>query len=729
MAERRIDILISSKSNNAGIKDAEAGLKGLDQTASKLSGGLGGLADIAGVAGFLGLATGIAGVTVELSKAAAESERTRSSFDLLASQAGESGDQMLAALRSASGGMVSNADLVLSANRAMLLGVADSSDQMAQLLQVATARGRAMGLSTQQAFSDLVTGIGRMSPLILDNLGIVTGGAKVFDSYAASIGTTADKLSDAERKQALFSAVVSSSAGIVAGASATANDTAGSYERLAAAWDNLKNSAGEAVNSSGLLAGSINATATALDNVAQHGPAGIFEEWAKAIDMIGAKVGVATNLSAGFVAAENASAGAADSAAAAAHQAAQAAQEKANADARAKAETDQFNASLAAAPAVFQHWAASARAAGESVDELRRVMSSAKAEFGQLQSARDATVSGLAQAAARNNQFIGPDQSYKLYLDGVKQVDRQVEVLTNRLANGTITSEEFAYQLAFVGQNATGAFDQLEADRRVTEKWATSAGTDLNQAFDDLKGKVSSVLGEALNVDVGFNPDDILPREDAINEPARRLADIAVNGYKSPWVEYFKSEFPGLFQQFFAGAAGDDGIKQNAAQLMRNFQDGLVPELLDKDKAKERVRKMLLGEQNMAALAQEIATELSGEFGNVAPADIQAIASQALGGRSTDTKATNAALGAGLVEGVSGAGNQAIQAVAAELKSENNLKLIGDAGRSGGSMWGKGFLETVGSSVPQQLIEILATLVTPLVQGNLSQQASLQGAN
>ena len=33
-------------------------------------------------------------------------------------------------------------------------------------------RGRAMGLSTTQAFGDIVTGIGRMSPLILDNLGI-----------------------------------------------------------------------------------------------------------------------------------------------------------------------------------------------------------------------------------------------------------------------------------------------------------------------------------------------------------------------------------------------------------------------------------------------------------------------------------------------------------------------------------------------------------------------------
>ena len=43
-------------------------------------------------------------------------------------------------------------------------------------MEVAAVRARAMGLTTTQAFNDMATGIGRMSPMILDNLGIITKG-------------------------------------------------------------------------------------------------------------------------------------------------------------------------------------------------------------------------------------------------------------------------------------------------------------------------------------------------------------------------------------------------------------------------------------------------------------------------------------------------------------------------------------------------------------------------
>lgn len=730
MAERRIDILINTKNNNAGIKSAENDLKSLASAAGQLSGGLSGLAGLVGVAGIVGLGVAAGGAAVELARSSAEAARTRTAFDNLAANAGESGNQMLEAMQRASHGMVSNADLVASANRAMLLGVASSGEQLGQLLEVASARGKAMGLSTQQAFGDLVTGIGRMSPMILDNLGIVTGGEKVFQNYAQSIGTTADKLTDAEKKQALFNAVMQSSQGLIDANSSSGEDLASKFERMDASIANAKQALGE------LFAPAVAAIAQSLADSVDI----LIEKLKEMPKQAPLPIAVAAEP---YIKAAQAAEQAASAYAATndhleenrAHygSAAEKAKEFAEAQARARQEAESFKASLANSPAVFQAMANAALAAGVSIDELKRTMSEAKKEFGQLQSARDSAVSALASAAARNNQFVGPDQSRKLYQDGIKQVDRQVEVLSQRLADGTLTSEDFAYQLAFVGQNATSAFDKLEEDRRATEKWAESAGKDLNQAFEDLKGKVSGVLGEALSADVGVNPDDILPRTDAINENARRLADIAVNGYKSPWLAYFQQEFPDLFQQFFAGAAGDEGLKQQAAQLIKNFQDGLEPELLDKEAAKDKVRRMLVGEQNMNALAQEIAQELSGEFGNVAPTDIAALAQDALGGGKLG-KSDNAgggagsALAAGLQEGLAGAGNTAMANLAAELKNENNLKLMIDAGKSGGVSWGQGFMQTVGANIPQQLLDLLATLVTPMVQGNLSQQAALQGA-
>jgi len=91
-------------------------------------------------------------------------------------QFGVSSKKILKSLGEVSKGTISNADLISSANRAMALNVTQDVDQMAQLLEVARVRGQAMGVDTTQAFNDIVTGIGRASPLILDNLGIITKG-------------------------------------------------------------------------------------------------------------------------------------------------------------------------------------------------------------------------------------------------------------------------------------------------------------------------------------------------------------------------------------------------------------------------------------------------------------------------------------------------------------------------------------------------------------------------
>jgi len=41
----------------------------------------------------------------------------------------------------------------------MMLGLGADAEQMGKLMEVARFRGRAMGLTTAQAFSDIVTGV------------------------------------------------------------------------------------------------------------------------------------------------------------------------------------------------------------------------------------------------------------------------------------------------------------------------------------------------------------------------------------------------------------------------------------------------------------------------------------------------------------------------------------------------------------------------------------------
>jgi len=122
---------------------------------------------------------GVAGSVVAIKKAfdfSKEFAAFEQSTTAMSKQFGKNADEVIKSLKKVSDGTISNAKLVEGANRAMALNVTKDIGQMSELLEVARFRAQAMGISTTQAFDDIVTGIGRQSPLILDNLGIITKG-------------------------------------------------------------------------------------------------------------------------------------------------------------------------------------------------------------------------------------------------------------------------------------------------------------------------------------------------------------------------------------------------------------------------------------------------------------------------------------------------------------------------------------------------------------------------
>lgn len=245
MASETLDIIIKARNDAA---------KALDST----YGALDDLREVAAdVATGLGIALGARGVW-QLGHIDAAARRLETSFRNLA---GSGADKMLERLRAASRGTISDTELILSANRAMMLGVTNNAEEMARLLEVAAIRGQAMGLSTQQAFSDLMTGIGRASPLILDNLGIVTGGQAVYDNYARSIGKATSALTDYDKKRALVEMVLEQSKG-----KQFVPDDAASWERMNVALENLRPVLGALVNETLRLPDAINGLAQAVDN-------------------------------------------------------------------------------------------------------------------------------------------------------------------------------------------------------------------------------------------------------------------------------------------------------------------------------------------------------------------------------------------------------------------------------------------------------------------------------
>lgn len=898
----KVSILLEARDINASSTLAKVN-GALGSMEKSLKGGVRGvLDDIAGAApglGALGVAATGVGVAVaawklgsgavELAKLGAESQRTETAFRSLAAQSGESANAMLSSMQQASRGAISNSALMLSANRAMVLGVADNADEMSQLIGVAIAKGQQLGVGAEQAFGDLVAGIGRMSPLILDNLGIVTGGEKTFNDYAASIGKTAAQLSDAERKQALLNKVLADmpSGGVV-------DDATSAFGRMDASITNAKEALGRlfapaVAAGANALASGINAVADGIDRLNQpppHNPAGDPElvnsmqeqkqllqemiqlrdrfDWSqpamlapKFQDMgiatqddvlvhiaeISKEIASAQDQLAGIIMNRTSPAmktlgmdvqGAAEAQRVSIQQATNAILQQAQAIESAKAAASQNSPtgmidpsfvtnltalgdalragivdgatytqtvgtlagalgqnnaqSILAAQAiaeltrhyndgkitleVYQNaveasirsigeltdakaglrvaldltggrlraivadFAAANQAAAATTETVRhsiaalgalsnmqsRMMKEARtglalapqhdfgksfdaigplSDVGKLQSAIDGLKGSVASTASQIVGTKGADAALAYYNQQVAAIEKQgkawldtnqdIDAITNILLPGfnqqlsagakemyglgkrtagvrggvnDITSALNSMAQAQVPTlGATGALNWLNqattevnaqvaawkqagySQKQITDVLLPSYLSQLRKANGELgnmdermksiKSKTSSVLSGALSDIGGVDLGKILPHQDSVSEDARRLADVAVKGFESPWAEYLQNKYPQLIGEVFKNT-GD--VKGAAANILKDFQDGLRPELLDKDRAKELVKRAILGDQNMKALSDEIAKELSAEMSGVSLADAKASAEKALGGSAGDGK-------------------------------------------------------------------------------------------
>ena len=149
----------------------------------------------------------VSSLLVGATKRAGQFASIKVAFDDLTDSAGFSADAMVE-LNDAVDGTVSKMDLMKQANNAMLLGIFDSSEQMAEMFDIAQRLGKALGQDTVQSVESLVTGLGRQSKLMLDNLGIVFNVENAYRDYAGQIGKTVDELDDVERKQAFVNTAV-----------------------------------------------------------------------------------------------------------------------------------------------------------------------------------------------------------------------------------------------------------------------------------------------------------------------------------------------------------------------------------------------------------------------------------------------------------------------------------------------------------------------------------------
>ena len=148
-------------------------------------------------------------------------------------------------LRGATDNTMSNFDLFQQANNAMILGITKNSDEMAEMFDMAQRLGEALGKDTRHSVESLVTGIGRQSRLMLDNIGIIVDTEKAYKKYAKEIDVTVDKLTDAQKKQAFFNATMEAAKQKLKGIGPEVETPIRAFNRFSASMTNLGTSIGD----------------------------------------------------------------------------------------------------------------------------------------------------------------------------------------------------------------------------------------------------------------------------------------------------------------------------------------------------------------------------------------------------------------------------------------------------------------------------------------------------
>ena len=162
--------------------------------------------------------------------------------------AGDGASIALDRLQRATNGTMNNMELLKQANNAMVLGITKNSEEMARMFDLAQRLGRALGVDTAHAVESLITGIGRQSRLMLDNIGIVVKAEEAYEKYASNLGKTVSELTDIEKKQAFLNATLEAAESKVLEMGDEVLTASDAYSRFGSNLMNLMFSLGDAIN-------------------------------------------------------------------------------------------------------------------------------------------------------------------------------------------------------------------------------------------------------------------------------------------------------------------------------------------------------------------------------------------------------------------------------------------------------------------------------------------------
>jgi len=191
----------------------EVVIKATDQASGKLRGVTSVIGKIGTVATVAAAAFVAAGVVIgrgayKLAKDAMPIEGITKAFEGMTKSYEGGSRAMLKALKASSLGMVSNTKLMKSFNLATQLVSKDFAENLPEAMEYLTKVAAATGEDMDYMMESMVRGIGRLSPMILDNLGIQVDLTQAYEDFAEANGLVATELTKTEQQTALMNQVM-----------------------------------------------------------------------------------------------------------------------------------------------------------------------------------------------------------------------------------------------------------------------------------------------------------------------------------------------------------------------------------------------------------------------------------------------------------------------------------------------------------------------------------------
>lgn len=178
----------------------------LDQIKKNLE--LAGTGIISGIGAATGAVVALGAAITKVAIDTAPIQGIQNSFKGLTSGLVGGYDEMIDSLQEGSQHMISNRDLMTSFNKAAQLVGIDFAQQLPDAMKYLGKVSAATGQDMSYMMDSLVVGVGRLSPMILDNLGIQVNLAAATERAAEMYGVEASELSKAQQQAGMMSVVL-----------------------------------------------------------------------------------------------------------------------------------------------------------------------------------------------------------------------------------------------------------------------------------------------------------------------------------------------------------------------------------------------------------------------------------------------------------------------------------------------------------------------------------------